>query len=284
MSTTSSSGFSVALDTLIGFCAAHPVADTDAPRVLTRLNSGPDAIIDWRERGVVAVLLDSVTGTNGAIPVEVVGAIGGAMSATLAADLLTEIDLRMESLNVKGVELAITEPWEPHQNIARQRGYVLAYHDCDMVCRDAAWGPDRPIPASAEWRDAWPEHVEEYIAVLHSGFSDTPGAFIPSADEVRRYLQQSGIRARILIENGRGIGLLRYTEPRAYINAVVRAGSERGRGIGQLIMDEARRQLGDKKPMRLTVVDTNTAAIELYRRCNFVVERRLPVLSRNRPA
>lgn len=284
MSTTSSCESSVALETLIGFCAAHPVFDTDAPRVLTRLNTGPGAIIDWRDRGVVAVLLDGVTGTNGAIPVELVGVVGGVMEATLAAELLAEIDRRMDRLDVKAVELAITSPWEPHLHTARQRGYVLAYHDCDMICRNADWGADRPIPIGAAWYDAWPQHVETYISILHSGFSDTPGAFIPSADEIRRYLQQSGIRARILIEDGRGIALLRYTEPRAYINAVVRAGDQRGRGIGQLIMDEARRCLGAKRAMSLTVVDTNTAAIELYRRCNFEIERRLTVLSRARAA
>ncbi len=62
--------------------------DTDAPRFLGRLNSGPQAIIDWRDRGIVAVLLDSVIGGNGAVPFEIVGLAGGKMTPDLASDVL----------------------------------------------------------------------------------------------------------------------------------------------------------------------------------------------------
>ena len=99
MSTTSSSVSSVTLDTLIGFCAAHPVPDTDAPRILTRLNSGPSAIIDWRDRGVVAVILDTIIGAKGTVPFEIVGAAGGKMADILAADLLAEIDGAVKEAN-----------------------------------------------------------------------------------------------------------------------------------------------------------------------------------------
>jgi len=89
----------------------------------------------------------------------------------------------------------------------------------------------------------------------------------------------------MLIENGRGIALLRYTEPDNYINAVVRAGDQRGRYIGQLVMDDARRWLVTHDihdaPMTLTVVDTNTAAIDLYRRCNSKLDREVEVLIRH---
>ncbi|WP_374308846.1 GNAT family N-acetyltransferase [Dongia sp.] len=284
MSTTSSSGFSATLETLIGFCAAHPVPDMDAPRFLGRLNTGPQAIIDWRDRGVVAVLLDAVIGSNGAVPFEVVGLAGGKLSPSLAADLLAELARRAVTLGAKASELAITLVWAPHRALAEAAGYRHAYSDCEMICRNADWGRDAPLPAGAQWHDAWPDWVDDYIRVLTSGFADVPGAFVPRPEEIRRYLQQSGIRARILIENGQGIGLLRYTEPDNYINAVVRAGGQKGRGIGRLVMDEARRCLvtngRNDAPMTLTVVDTNAAAIELYRRCNFEIDREVAVLIR----
>ena len=285
MSMTSSSVSSVILDTLIGFCAAHPVPDIDASRLLGRLNSGLDAIIDWRERGLVAVLLDSIVGANGVVPFEVVGLAGGRMSAPLAADLLAELAVRAVKLGTKSNELAITPIWEPHRDVADKAGYSHFYSDRDMACRDPNWGPDLPLPVGAAWHDAWPDWVDDYIDVLTTGFADVPGAFVPKPEEIRRYLQQSGIRARILIESGQGIGLLRYTEPDNYINAVVRAGGQRGRRIGQLVMDEARRCLvthaKSDAPMTLTVVDKNTAAIELYRRCNFAIEREVTVLIRH---
>lgn len=82
-----------------------------------------------------------------------------------------------------------------------------------------------------------------------------------------------------------GIGQLRYTEPDNYINAVVRAGDQEGRRIGQLVMDEVRRWLVGhaihNAPMTLTVVDINTAAIDLYRRCNFDLDREVEVLIRH---
>lgn len=282
---TSSSASSAALEILIGFCAAHPVPDTDAPRFLGRLSTGPEAIIDWRDRGVVAVLLNAIMGAKGVVPFEVVGLADGKMSAALAGDLLAEAGMRARLLGAKSTETAFTPIWQPHQGLAEGLGYQHSFSDCEMICRSADWGADAPLPAGAAWQDVWPVWVDEYIRVLTSGFADVPGAFVPQPAEIRRYLEQSGIRARILIEDGQGIGLLRYTEPDNYINAVVRAGGQKGRGIGRLVMDEARRCLVTNgkydAPMTLTVVDTNTAAIELYRRCNFEIDRQVTVLIRH---
>lgn len=281
---TSSAASSATLEPLLEFCAAHPVADTDAPRVLLRLNSGPAAIIDWRARGLVAVLLDSIKGANKVVPFEIVGLTSGEMSADLAQDLVAELARRALGLGAASNELAVTPIWAPHRALLDSAGYRLSYTDCDMVCQDPAWGDDHPLPPGSFWADAAPDWIDEYIRVLQSGFADIPGAFVPAPAEIRRYLAQSGIRARILIEAGRGIGLLRYTEDKVYINAVVREASARGRGLGRIVMDEARRCLfteGNRKaPMRLTVVDTNTAAIDLYRRCNFEIEKEVPVLIR----
>jgi ribosomal protein S18 acetylase RimI-like enzyme len=285
MSTTSSAASSDILDPLLEFCAAHPVPDTDAPRLLTRLNTGPGAVIDWRERGLVAVLLDAIIGTNKVVPFEVVGLAGGAIATDLAADLLAELARRAKALGAACNEIALTPIWASHRPLLEAAGYRHSYTDCDMVCRDPAWGDDLPLPPESFWTDVTPDWVDEYIRVLQSGFADVPGAFVPAPDEIRRYLAQSGIKARILVERGRGIGLLRYTEPNSYINAVARDGSVRGRGLGRLIMDEARRCLvargNHRAPMRLTVVNTNTAAIELYRRCHFEIEKEVAVLIRH---
>lgn len=233
---------------------------------------------------MVAVLLDAVTGAKGIVPFEIVGLVGGRMPPPVAADIIDELAERAVKLGAKANELALTSVWAPHRAMLEESGYKLIYRDLEMVCRDPDWGPDRPLPDGAVWQEAAPDWIDEYYRVLHGGFSDAPGAFLPSLEEVRRYLQVSGIHGRILIENGRGIGVLRYTLPDNYINAVVRAGDQKGRGIGQLIMDEARRRLHaaatDGPPMSLTVVNSNAAAVELYRRCNFEIDRDVAVLLR----
>lgn len=285
MSMTSSSASSADLETLIGFCAAHPVPNTDAARFLGRLNSGPLAIIDWRELGIVAVLLDAVKGVAGTIPLEVAGLMGGSMTASLAEQLLIEVGKRAASLGGSGTELALTPIWQPHRGIAERLGYQRSYVDYDMICTNSDWGPDEVIPDGWRWENAVPNRIEEYTRVLYSGFSGTLGAFVPSPEEIRRYLALPHIGARVLIdERGEAVALLRYTPRDSYINAVTRCSSRRGRGMGRLVMDEARRRLVTEmqpaRSMTLTVVDTNTAAIELYRRCNFEIEKKVTVLMR----
>lgn len=285
MSTTFSNVSSDTLKELVDFCAEHPVQDTDAARCLERLNSGPQAIIDWRERGLVGVLLDAVLGDNGVIPFEIVGLTNNRLTPQLVSDVLAELAMRAVKLGAKSNELAITTIWQPYRALIERVGYQHSYSDYDMVCHNSNWGADRPLPPGAVWYDAWPDWVHSYTEVLKTGFADVPGAFVPPVDEVIRYLQQSNICARILIKNGKGIGLLRYTKHNNYINAVVRAGDVKGQGVGQLIMDEARRHLtidtDNDMPMTLSVVDTNTAAIKLYHRCNFHLERDVPVLIRH---
>ncbi|WP_320498486.1 GNAT family N-acetyltransferase [Dongia rigui] len=233
----------------------------------------------------MAVILDTIIGVNGVVPFEVVGLADGRMNGSLATDLLAELAARATKLGARSNELAMTPIWQPHRAAIEAAGYRHYYSDYDMSCRNPAWGPDLPLPPGAAWHDAWPDWADVYIDVLTTGFADVPGAFVPKPEEIRRYLQQSGIKARILIENGKGIGLLRYTEPNTYINAVVRAGDQKGRRIGQMVMDEARRclvrQAENDAPMTLTVVDKNTAAIELYRRCNFDIDREVAVLIRH---
>jgi ribosomal protein S18 acetylase RimI-like enzyme len=218
------------------------------------------------------------------IPLEVVGLMHGRLHAALAEQLLIEVAGRAVSLGASGTELALTKLWQPCRGIAERLGYRRLYSDLDMICPDPDWGPDRTIPKGWHWENAVPDWVEEYTRVLYSGFANTPGAFLPGPAEVRRYLVQPHIGARVLFdEDGRGTALLRYTPREFYINAVARDAVQRGRGLGPLIMDEARRRLLHahcSAAMRLTVVDTNTAAMDLYRRCNFEVEKMVAVLVR----
>src|SRR3954465_5870050 len=85
---TPSSAASSAIDDLVAWCAAHPVADTDAERFLRHLSSGPKAIIDRRAEGAVCVILDRVRSGTGCAPLELAGCRPDALTGTLAAALI----------------------------------------------------------------------------------------------------------------------------------------------------------------------------------------------------
>ncbi|MBL8710017.1 MAG: GNAT family N-acetyltransferase [Rhodospirillaceae bacterium] len=284
MSTTFSGASSDTLELLLDFCAAHPVPDIDAQRFLTRLNSGPDAIIDWRDRGVVAVLLDAVKGASEAIPLEIVGLVPHALNVEVARELLDEVAERTKKLGCPATELALSEIWAPHAGLAIERGYCRAYADLDMVCHDPNWGDAAKLPTGWSWHDVQPVWVDEYIRVLGAAFAGIAGTFLPSPAEIRRYLADPAIQARALVADGRALAVLRMTPARRYIHAIARDPAWRGAGLGRLAMDEARSCLLATAPwqgsLELTVVDTNAAAMELYRRCGFIVNREMTVLNR----
>lgn len=284
MSTTSSAASSAAADALLAFCAANPVAQADAERFLRHLCSGPAAIIDWRDRGVVAVLLDAVTGADAGVPLEIVGLVPHALNVEVARDLLDEVAERTRKLGFPSTELALNEIWAPHGGLAGELGYCRAYADLDMVCHDPNWGAAAKLPAGWAWHEVQPAWVDEYIRVLGAAFAGIAGTFLPSPAEIRRNLADSAIRARALVADGRAVAVLRMTPARRYIHAIARDPAWRGAGLGHLAMDEARSCLLAAAPwqgsLELTVVDTNAAAMKLYRRCGFIVKQEMTVLNR----
>jgi ribosomal protein S18 acetylase RimI-like enzyme len=64
----------------------------------------------------------------------------------------------------------------------------------------------------------------------------------------------------------------------AWINAIAVVASERGRGVGARLMSEAiRLARGAGAPrLRLTTAQANVEALELFFKCGFVIERRMP--------
>src|SRR6185369_10382501 len=144
-------------------------------------------------------------------------------------------------------------------------GFVLAYNDIDMVCDVADWGADAAIPEGLTWSvvdDAW---ADEFFRIQREAFAGIIGLFMPSEDEMRRYLKLDSTKAYILNDGKRGIAILRLTPGTAMINAIARDPLHRGRGLGRLALDHARRQLPDQA-LNLNVVSTNKTAVELYRR------------------
>lgn len=247
---------------------------------MRRLVRNEAAILDWRERGLLAAFLDGVTNADGIVPLVVLGSVRPHLGPDLAGELLDAAETRGRALGIRGIEIAANALWQGSEGELAARAWRRDYIDLDMICHDPAWGPDGDLPPGYLWRDVLPDGVEDYCRLIHAGFAGMAGAFLPDRAEIENYLRDPDIAARLLSAGpGQAIALLRYTPSEAYINAVVRHPDWRGAGLGRLVLDEARRHMAEK-PMRLSVVDRNLPAVRLYRSCGFEIEKSVPAYRR----
>jgi len=276
---TPSSAASSAVDDLLAWCAAHPVPDTDAERFLRHLNSGAAAIIDRRGEGAVCVVLDRARSGTGCAPVELAGLRPGAMTDTLAVSLVTEIAARSRRLGLKGVDLMITPEWAPHRAGIENAGFTHAYGDLDMLCAAPDWGHDVPVPAGLAWRDLDMALIEEFLRVYRAAFADLPGVYFADEAEQRRVLTVGRGAVRVLCDDGRILAALRYAPDDAFLHSIMRDPAAKGRGLGRLVLDEARRCLPGRA-LTLNVVSSNRVALDLYKRHGFTITADRDVLTK----
>jgi hypothetical protein len=277
---TPSSAASSAVDDLVAWCAAHPVPDTDAERFLRHLNSGPAAIIDRRDEGAVCVILDRARSGTGCSPIELAGLRQDAMTNALAESLVTEIAVRSRRLGLKGVDLMITPEWAPHRRGIENAGFTYAYGDLDMNCESPDWGQDMPLPEGLGWRDLDTALIEEFLRVYRAAFADLPGVYFADEAEQRRVLTVGRGAVRVLCAGGRVLAALRYAPEDAFLHSIVRDPEAKGRGLGCLVLDEARRCLAGRA-LSLNVVSSNRVALDLYKRHGFAITADRNVLTKS---
>jgi ribosomal protein S18 acetylase RimI-like enzyme len=61
-----------------------------------------------------------------------------------------------------------------------------------------------------------------------------------------------------------------------YISSLCVDTEYRRRGIGKVLIDECKKEFKDRKNMRLHVHTENIGAIELYKKCGFIIEKTIP--------
>jgi GNAT superfamily N-acetyltransferase len=276
---TPSSAASSAVDDLVAWCAAHPIPDTDAERFLRHLNTGPTAIIDRRDEGAVCVILDRARSGIGCAPVELAGLRPGALTDRLAESLVTEIAVRSRSLGLKGVDLMITPEWGPHRRGIESAGFSYAYGDLDMLCAAPDWGQDVAVPEALAWRDLDAPLIEEFLRVYRAAFADLPGVYFADEAEQRRVLTFGRGAIRVLSDGSRIMAALRYAPDAAFLHSIVRDPEAKGRGVGRLVLDEARRCLPGRA-LTLNVVSSNRVALDLYKRHGFTITADRDVLTK----
>ncbi len=276
----SSSASSADLEGLVAFCRAHPAPDSDPERFLRRLASGPEAMVDMRDEGLVAVIIDLVKSATACPPLELVGLRGDTIPPATARRLVEDSLRRAQALGLPGLEFLLRPHWAPHREMLEDLGFVFAYGDLDMECAaPEAWGPDAAIPDGWQWSDVGDRWISDYFRVQRDAFVGIPGFFMPSEAEMRRTLAKAGAAGRILNDGRRGFAILRLNLDEGIIHAVARDPGFKGRGLGRLALDEARRRMPGR-PLYLNVVDSNQPALSLYERHGFRTTINLPALIR----
>ena len=276
---TPSSAASAAIDDLVAWCAAHPVPDTDAERFLRHLNSGPAAVIDRRDAGAICVILDRARSGTGCSPLELAGLRPGALTDLLAEALVTAAAEQAGHLGLNGIDLMVTQEWTPHRKNIEDSGFAYAYGDLDMLCAAPDWGQNLAVPEGLAWRDLDSGLMDEFLRVYRAAFADLPGVYFADEAEQRRVLTVGRGAVRVLCEGSRILAALRYSPDEAFLHSIVRDPAAKGRGLGRLVLDEARRQLPGRA-LTLNVVSSNRVALDLYRRHGFEITADRDVLSK----
>jgi ribosomal protein S18 acetylase RimI-like enzyme len=274
---TPSSAASSALDDLVAWCGAHPVRDADAERFLRHLSSGPAAIVDRRADGAVCVILDRARSGTGCAPLELAGctALDGGLAQAIVADAAE----RARHLGLRGLDLMLNDHWAPHRARLEAAGFSFAYGDLDMRCPTTDWGQDVPLPDGLAWRDLETALIADFLRVYRAAFEGLPGVYFPDELEQRRVIAANRGAVRVLTNGARVLAALRYSPSEAFLHSIVRDPAAKGRGLGRMVLDEARRQLPERA-LTLNVVSSNRVAFELYRRHGFTVTADRDVLSK----
>lgn len=258
------------LASFVDYIHAHPIANIEGEQYLRYCVRNPEAILDFREQGFLAVIMDGVTGAGGLKPFSLVAMERPSLSVDEARRLIEAALSRASLLKISALEWFLHEFWQPHRALLESYGFSLACREYEMRCHQAG-PPAKPIPEGWHWDDAITEK-KEYVRVLRAAFAQMDGIFLPEEGELLRRLEEPDKRARILIAEKRGVALTRVNIKRNYIHLIARDPVFRGQGVGELAMDEALRLL-PRRPVDLTVVTHNQPAVSLYQKYGFGVER-----------
>jgi GNAT superfamily N-acetyltransferase len=140
-----------------------------------------------------------------------------------------------------------------------------------------------PLPDGLAWRDLDATLIEEFLRVYRAAFADLPGVYFADEAEQRRVLAVGRGAVRVLCDGGRILAALRYAPDEAFLHSIVRDPEAKGRGLGRLVLDEARRCLPGRA-LTLNVVSSNRVALELYTRHGFAITADRDVLTKSTPS
>jgi ribosomal protein S18 acetylase RimI-like enzyme len=282
-----------AADDVVAFCVPNG-SRYDAGlvrRLLLQMTSDPSGVFvlaDDEGPALVATVIDRTQNGPNAANLEILGARGPMPAATFSRLVLEpavafaragvrtalHVDLHACLSRVQGAEPALREAGFAH------------LHDSFSMRRPAdAAPPDPPPPLPAGWRwdplDA--PRVEAAHAALMETFRHSAGTNLAPLPEFRQWVASRATLWRVLLDGESVAGLVQVAPHgiRGEVRTLGRLPRYRGQGLGQRLLAEAVRLLGESGAweLELEVEARNEQALVLYRRFGFAVAARTATLA-----
>ncbi len=273
MSTRSSAEFSasfpITIEGAFAYCRDHPVAGVDLERLLGIFVSGPQSILDARDHGLLGIVMDRLTIADGAKPFEWIGGEIDRIDSKTFPIVFERLRRTARGLAIPAIDITLSGHWSNVRDLLAREGAQPQFVDLELTHADCDWGPDRPIPEGWRWVLVSPDREQAYVELVNRGMGPMPGIYMPPEAEAIASMRTTADGTKLLLdETGRARALVRCKLAKRYLHLITCEPETRGRGLGRLALDAARRMLGPG-PLHLTVVKQNIHAHGFYLHMGF---------------
>lgn len=280
-------------DALIPFCLANgcPYDAALLRRLLLNMTSDPAGVLVVAERDrpvLVATVIDRAENGVGAASLEILG-VGPSVPAEAFERLVVGPAIAFARAGVRHVlHAALYESCariDAARDALRTAGFAPCYDAFTMRRRADAPAPESPAPLPAGWRwaDLDGARVDAAHAALNLTFRGAAGVGVAPLPDFRKVVASGTVVWRVLLDDETIAGLVQVVAHATHgeLRTVARAPVYRGRGLGPRLVTEGLRVLFESGPraIELSVEALNEQALGLYRRFDFEVVARMPVLS-----
>jgi len=273
------------LDALLDFCQrqpATPVPPALRRRMMTRLTTDVDGVIELVRQGETVAVAVTIDGVRSVADCAVLDLLGGAADA---APMLDAAEAFVARGPRAGLEVPLTRHTAHWRSALEARGYRLAYTSYEMrtPARPAPDPPPMPGPGWS-WAIAGVDRAAGHHAVVSRAMGPVPGAFRAPLSEFTDRLSE-GLPDELLLCGERIAGFVAIGGPGdgvGHIDLIGRDPDFRGCGLGPILLARAMARLSAAGARRfaLDVTASNTAALALYRRYGFDPVEQIPVYRR----
>ena len=275
---------SITIAEAFAYCRAHPVAGIDLDRFLGIFTTDAHRIVDARDVGLVGIIMDRLTIASGAKPFEWIGGEIDKIDVKTFPIVFERLRRTARELGIPAVDVTLSGHWSNVRDLLAREGVHPQFVDIELTHADCAWGPDRPLPEGWRWVLISADLERPYFALLQRSMGPMPGVYVPPEAEAIASMRTTADGTKLLLdESGQARVIIRCKLAKRYLHLIAVEPDLKGRGLGRLGLDEARRMLG-VGPLHLSVVKQNTRAHGFYMHMGFAPTEeietwRLPIAS-----
>lgn len=262
------------IDDVLDFCDQYPCPGVNHRFFFEALSSGEKSLIDLRNGGIVGLILDRVYSATGAQPLEIIGQAQD-LDAITAGTFLDRAKDRAASAGIPYLELAaLPTHWGKQTKILKSLGGKIGYTEYEMTC--PAFRPrGAELPRDWTWVDFSLKFLSDYVSLHHAAYKEIPGSYLAEETAIVPHLTEAGHRIRLLYNGSSAVGLVRASSLNGSITKLARHPAYERQGIGNILMDEAARLVGNRALILL--VDKNKKGFALAKKYGFFIKSYLDV-------